>query len=556
MTPTVKIEMSLQDLFDAASQSKDLQSRLKDVKTAVRVLANALGFPSPDACPPHAYALPIEKIYEMVDRTQAGKGEHTKRNTRNNLSALFRTAAAKGLLLGQKEQEEKTGRTKPPFDIKCRKPRRGSSARSRKNYYLSFAKWPNQLVSQYQELYVWATAPVVEGRPSKHRKRASTMASYQQAFRAFFGYLLHIKKMPLNELQLDLFWNPEHLRDFALWHINTIHKRATSFIHSLLKKACALLRQYRSNPEALEKINRLKGQLDAPDRVYDKDEAWVPLAKLEAVGRAILPTRMPLGKMCNGRLYARAAGMSLIIRLWCRRPYRQRNIREMELGSNLYKNADGKWMIRFEGEELKVGRKNGNINCFELPFPEDLVQDLENYLSVWRPLLINGVANPPKNVFLIAKGTPYESENLKRGVANCVYSYTGKPFHPHLIRTIWTTEYIRETHDFYTAAVMLNDTLETVIENYAHLLDQGTALKADQRIEAIIRRDSKSAISDTDNSTAVKNLLTLLTSDTDLISLLNEHPALLNKLITAINRVQGHKVSSIPEPLSPPLSLM
>ena len=36
---------------------------------------------------------------------------------------------------------------------------------------------------------------------------------------------------------------------------------------------------------------------------------------------------------------------------------------------------------------------------------------------------------------------------------------------------------------FYTAAVMLNDRLETVIANYAHLLEEDVAEKADRIIE-------------------------------------------------------------------------
>ena len=60
-----------------------------------------------------------------------------------------------------------------------------------------------------------------------------------------------------------------------------------------------------------------------------------------------------------------------------------------------------------------------------------------------------------------------------------VYRYTGKHWHPHIIRTVWATEWIRKTHgDFYTAAIMLNDRLETVIAKYTHLLEEDVAEKA------------------------------------------------------------------------------
>ena len=49
---------------------------------------------------------------------------------------------------------------------------------------------------------------------------------------------------------------------------------------------------------------------------------------------------------------------------------------------------------------------------------------------------------------------------------------------------VWVTEWIRNTHgDFYTAAIMLNDRLETVIASYAHLLEEDVAEKAYRLIE-------------------------------------------------------------------------
>jgi hypothetical protein len=64
-----------------------------------------------------------------------------------------------------------------------------------------------------------------------------------------------------------------------------------------------------------------------------------------------------------------------------------------------------------------------------------------------------------------------------------VYRYTGKNWHPHIIRTVWATEWLRNSGDFHTAAIMLNDRLETVISNYSHLLDEDVAEKAYRLIE-------------------------------------------------------------------------
>ena len=66
-------------------------------------------------------------------------------------------------------------------------------------------------------------------------------------------------------------------------------------------------------------------------------------------------------------------------------------------------------------------------------------------------------------------GKPDTLAGLRTKVCNTVYSVTGKYFHPIFsTRLIFATEYISDTSDFYGAAVLLNDTIKTVIYSYAH----------------------------------------------------------------------------------------
>jgi hypothetical protein len=88
----------------------------------------------------------------------------------------------------------------------------------------------------------------------------------------------------------------------------------------------------------------------------------------------------------------------------------------------------------------------------------------------------------------IAPGTPYTATLLNQRTKRLVYSFTGNTYwHPHIIRTVWTTEWIKSGGDFFTAAVMLNDHLETVIKNYAYLRDENDAEKAYQWVEQQIK---------------------------------------------------------------------
>src|SRR5262249_27855724 len=79
--------------------------RVKDIKTSLNYLPQALGYPSPDQCPVDP-ALQDEKTWltrleshfaalTAQGRTISGK---TRGNTRNNVRVLFRAADAQGLL--------------------------------------------------------------------------------------------------------------------------------------------------------------------------------------------------------------------------------------------------------------------------------------------------------------------------------------------------------------------------------------------------------------------------------------------------------------------------
>jgi hypothetical protein len=63
----------------------------------------------------------------------------------------------------------------------------------------------------------------------------------------------------------------------------------------------------------------------------------------------------------------------------------------------------------------------------------------------------------------------------------------GKHWHPHMIRTIWATEWIISGGDFVTAALMLGDTVETVIKNYAHLLEENAVDRAFEWVASKIK---------------------------------------------------------------------
>ena len=108
-----------------------------------------------------------------------------------------------------------------------------------------------------------------------------------------------------------------------------------------------------------------------------------------------------------------------------------------------------------------------------------LVPVLENYLSLWRHSSCQSASTQCHWSLSRDTAIPLPTA-LNKTTQDIVYRYTGNQcWHPHIIRTVWATEWIQKTHgDFYAAAIMLNDRLETVIAKYTHLLEEDVAEKA------------------------------------------------------------------------------
>lgn len=64
---------------------------------------------------------------------------------------------------------------------------------------------------------------------------------------------------------------------------------------------------------------------------------------------------------------------------------------------------------------------------------------------------------------------------------------------PHMIRTVWATEYIKSTKNFIDAAYMLGDRVETVLHSYANLLDEDCGKRANSWLSTTLKDEPPSA---------------------------------------------------------------
>jgi hypothetical protein len=93
----------------------------------------------------------------------------------------------------------------------------------------------------------------------------------------------------------------------------------------------------------------------------------------------------------------------------------------MRLGDNLRKDPQGHWCIIFQSEQLKIARKRGKDNILNLAFPLPLIPILEDYLTLWRPILLAKAGHPDTHVSLTQYGTPYRKSILNRTTSTIVY---------------------------------------------------------------------------------------------------------------------------------------
>ena len=356
---------------------------------------------------------------------------------------------------------------------------------SREPYRLPHEYWLGLLTDEFTSYKQWRVGAFVPGRPARLRQRPATFAGTIIEFECFFGYLVHVAKRNPSSLCLADICDPNALRAYATWHAeNRTEGRPSRFIEKTLTDFLVCARHYlKADSEVINAIAALKAEWD-PLPVRDKRARWNSLATLEAVGLAEYPD----GRKYPNNLYAAlAAQRSLIIRLLVRRPLRSRNIREMKLGHNLYREPGG-WVIEFQGEELKVGRRSGQENVYRVSFPSDLEDALEEFLEKWRPRL--NTTNS-EFVFLSRTGQPLSQGALNKQVIKAVYEHTGRLTNIHLFRDIWATEYITHTQNFTVAASMLGDKLETVLRCYAHLQTHDAGRQADEFLIRVLGIEEK-----------------------------------------------------------------
>jgi integrase-like protein len=524
---------TLKELLDALIE-RDLipRSRIGPIKTAVKQYAIILGYTEPAECPLIAFHLPDQRRNRLIEERAEGSrrssalGPHAIRNLKNHVSYLIRTAVTHEII-GQMPAQFANSKT--TYTIKTNNiTSRNESSRPGK-YVVDPV--PDTLAQELTDYEIWSTKLVNRHRPDSLKKRAISFSQHKSTLLRAAGYLVKFRRWHAKSISLSTLTEPDNAIGYIDWCIEQQGRFTRTAVVNLarlivLGKYLSIIAQSPEQQKIFEQrvseLRKYRKTLGLPEPTVDKNKRWISLRNLETVGLSIYPhnarrlSELP-GNTRNGlrgdkegnfkrhTRYASRVLKSLLIRLTIRIPFRQRNLREMlwnpetpEQGRNLYKR-DGKWYVRFHSAELKISHVQGKVHRVEHQFPEDLVALLEEWFSQWRPILISSqkahrigaekAGSGQEFVFLDSVGSPLTQYQVRWAFESATYKFTGIAMNPHMVRTIWATEYIKSTKNFIDAAYMLGDKVETVLQSYADLLDEDCEKRAKSWLATALKNE-------------------------------------------------------------------
>ncbi len=534
-------EKTLREVFDTLIERELIPtSRVGPLKTAIKQYALILGYSEPAQCPLSAFHLPDQKrnglIEERADGARSRRagasvlGPHAIRNLKNNISYLIRTAIDHGMI----------GPISGPLASSKTVNRIKSRAITSRGEWINPGKYvldpvPDFLIQELSDYEIWSTKIVNRDRPDTLRKRPITFSYHRGSLLRTAGFLVKFRGFEAESMSLSIISDPDNAIGYIEWFIQQQGRFTVSAARGIevlvaLARYLSITAQSSDEQKAFEQrvaeLKRYRKNLGLPEPVTDKTKRWISLRKLETVGLSIYPLNarrlselVPCSRSRilkhqeNGfKRYTKYAYMvmqSLLIRLSIRLPLRQRNFREMlwnpeipEQGRNLYRK-EGKWHVRFQSAELKISHVKGRVNRVEHQFPDDLVDLLEEWLGRWRAILIScqkksGIgaektAAGQEFVLLNWVGKPLTQSQVTWAYESATYRFTGIAMNPHMVRTIWATEYIKSTNNFIDAAYMLGDRVETVLHSYANLLDEDCGKRASSWLSTTLKDEPPSS---------------------------------------------------------------
>jgi hypothetical protein len=476
----VNTPLTLLDLLVARQQLS--KARAKDVKTALRRLADATATPLAALD-----LLALERTYEPALREAFANSDpppspYTQRNVLQNLRQFYRLLFDHGLLVQSRSTILKRPRRRQLLlEAGAQSPYRHRTSAVLTPYYRHPDTWPDAIRQPFERFCLERTFKVRQATQDNYRNHMTSYVSYN---------LMHD---PLPPTTWDDLFDQARLTRFIMWHAKRVDAGRISTMGLQVARLLRTIANATRRPEA-EALDTFIHELPPVRPLHDKQAPYhtISAQELESVGLALLmKSRQPLRgdaptyNKRPGLLRATAHQTALMIRLLWRVPMRSRNIREMELGKNLFRDTQGIWTIRFIGDELKVSQRRGRINVFQVRWPDELVDHLDEYLQVFRPYFLQADTSPL--VFPNRQGTKQTHMGWYLRISQTIYLHLRKRMFPHLARSLWIDPWLLSGGDVGTGAYMLNNSVQVVHQRYLELRGQIHVEKAYAFNQAILK---------------------------------------------------------------------
>jgi integrase len=367
-------------------------------------------------------------------------------------------------------------------------------------YGIPLKDLPPRLRADAEALLKWKQAPFAPNRPKKGKIRATTATGLRLTISQLAGYVINVCGGAPESLK-DLV-QKHNVEGYIEWAFNERHIKGRS-IQLAIARLAACVKYHPAYADS--DWTWLKSLIDSIP-IEDESEIkkrkaskYIDYDEFEAIPTQIRAFREAYEKKKRKSeiRVAQLAMEELLVRWFLSFPWRQRNLRELRIGGakpNLFKgkipslsdidkpawtieeearNPEAEfWMITFAPDETKT-----HITV-DLLLPRTLVEPLEEYLAVWRPLLLNG--KNPDTLFVTPRGKPMRSDQVGKVIGHWSKTFASKRTTPHLIRDSVAYKWLKEHHkDYLTLSKILwHKNVQTTICIYGARFNESSGMCA------------------------------------------------------------------------------
>jgi integrase len=166
----------------------------------------------------------------------------------------------------------------------------------------------------------------------------------------------------------------------------------------------------------------------------------------------------------------------LMIALLAARPLRIRNLAVLTIGVHLIDTSEG-FILRFGAHEMKTHTD------LEFPLPDNLVEPMRRYLTLYRPALLDG--RKDEHLWITKDGNHMREGAIYTRITKLTKKAFGDSVNPHLFRDCAATSLaIEDPEHVHVASSLLNHaTIETTTRHY----NQATSLSAGRALNKNLR---------------------------------------------------------------------